>query len=99
MNNFRGRKRRDMTLWWIGDLILLFVVLPIVVVLMKRIVAPVDRIRAAVDDILRNGVILTGKLDNVPELLSVTDGAVKEISLGATRYVQRVGHLLGALDV
>jgi hypothetical protein len=39
-----------------------------------------------------NGVILTGKLDNVPELLSVTDGAVREISLGATRYVKRVGH-------
>lgn len=88
-----------MIFWWIGDLILLVVVLPIVAVLMKRIVTPVDRIRAAVDDILRNGVILTGQLDNVPELLSVTDGAVKEISLGATRYVKRVGHLLGALGV
>jgi hypothetical protein len=88
-----------MILWWIGDLILLFVVLPIVVVLMKRIVAPVDRIRATVDDILHDGVILTGELDNVPELLSVTDGAVKEIAIGATRYVKRVGHLLGALGV
>ncbi|MGH3834448.1 MAG: hypothetical protein ACRDSF_01900 [Pseudonocardiaceae bacterium] len=88
-----------MILWWIGNLILLFVVLPIVVVLMNRIVRPVDRIRAAVDDILHNGVILTGKLDNVPELLAVTDSAVKEISTGATRYVKRVGHLLGALGV
>jgi hypothetical protein len=88
-----------MILWWIGDLILIFVVLPIVVVLMKRIVTSVNRIRVAVDDILHNGVILTGKLDNVPELLAVTDGAVKEISIGATRYVKRVGHLLGALGV
>jgi hypothetical protein len=88
-----------MILWWIGDLILLFVVLPLVAVLMKRIVASVDRIRAAVDDILHYGVILTGKLDNVPSLLAVTDGAVKEISIGATRYVKRVGHLLGALGV
>lgn len=88
-----------MTLWWIGDLILLFVVLPIVVLLMKRIVAPVGRIRVAVDDILHNGVILTGKLDDVPSLLAVTDGAVKGISAGATQYVKRVGHLLGALGV
>ncbi len=88
-----------MILWWIGDLILLFVVLPIVVVLMMRIVKPVNRIRVAVDDILHDGVVLTGKLDNVPELLAVTDSAVKEISIGATGYVKRVGHLLGALGV
>jgi hypothetical protein len=88
-----------MILWWIGDLILVFVVLPIVMVLMKRIVAPVDRIRKTVDDILYHGVVLTGKLDNVPELLAVTDGAVGEIATGSTRYVKRVGHLLGALGV
>ncbi|MDQ2879788.1 MAG: hypothetical protein M3Y48_00600 [Actinomycetota bacterium] len=88
-----------MILWWIGNIILVFVVLPVVVVLMKSIVAPVDRIRETVDDILHNGVILTGELDNVPELLAVTDGAVREISIGATRYVKRVGHLLGALGV
>lgn len=85
--------------WWIGNLILIFVVLPIVVVLMNRIVAPVDRIRATCDDILYNGVILLGKLDNVPELLAETDSTVKEVSIGATRYVKRVGHLLGALGV
>ncbi len=88
-----------MILWWIGNLILLFVVLPIVAVLMKRIVTPVDRIRVTCDDILYNGVILTGELDNVPELLSETDSTVKEVSIGATRYVKRVGHLLGALGV
>jgi hypothetical protein len=88
-----------MILWWIGNAILLFVVLPIVAVLMNRIVTPVDRIRVTVDDILYNGVILTGELDNVPELLAETDSTVKEVSIGATRYVKRVGHLLGALGV
>jgi predicted nucleic acid-binding Zn ribbon protein len=99
VNDSRRKERPDMILWWIGDLILLFVVLPIVVVLMNRIVAPVNRIRATVDDILHDGVVLTGELDNVPELLAVTDSAVKEISIGATRYVKRVGHLLNALGV
>ncbi|HKR50127.1 MAG TPA: hypothetical protein VJT72_11185 [Pseudonocardiaceae bacterium] len=99
VDDSREKERLDMILWWVGNLILLFVVLPIVVVLMKRIVTPVNRIRESVDDILHNGVILAGELDNVPELLAVTDGAVKEISIGATRYVQRVGHLLNALGV
>ncbi|MGH3984927.1 MAG: hypothetical protein ACRDST_20125 [Pseudonocardiaceae bacterium] len=84
-----------MILWWIGNLILLFAVLPIVAVLMNRIVTPVDRIRATVDDILYNGVILTEELDNVPALLAETDSTVKEVSIGATRYVKRVGALLG----
>jgi hypothetical protein len=85
-----------MILWWIGNLILLFVVLPIVAVLMNRIVTPVDRIRTTVDDILYNGVILTEELDNLPALLAETDSTVKEVSIGATRYVKRVGQLLGA---
>jgi len=88
-----------MTLWWTGNLVLLFVVLPIVIVLMKRIVAPVNEIRETVDSILSDGVALTGKLDNVPELLATTDGAVKEICVGATGYVKRVGHVLGVLGV
>jgi len=88
-----------MILWWIGNAILLFVVLPIVAVLMYRIVTPINRIRVTCDDILYNGVILTGELDNVPELLAETDSTVKEVSIGATRYVKRVGHLLGALGV
>ena len=86
-----------MFLWWIGNLVLLFVVLPIVMVLMSRIVTPVNQIRETVDDILHDGVVLTGELDNVPELLAVTDGAVKEIAVGATDYVKRVGHVLGVL--
>ncbi len=88
-----------MLLWWVGDLILLFVVLPIVVVLMNRIVTPVDRIRKTCDDILYNGVILTGNLDNVPGLLAETDSTVNEVAIGATRYVKRVGGLLSALGV
>lgn len=85
--------------WWIGNIILLVVVLPIVAVLMRRIVTPVNEIRKTVDGILSDGVVLTGELDNVPELLAVTDGAVKEIAVGATEYVTRVDRLLSALGV
>lgn len=85
-----------MILWWLGNLILLFVVLPIVVVLVNRIVAPIARIRKTVDDILENGVELTGDLDNVAPLLVDTDNIVNEVCIGATRYVKGVGQLLGS---
>jgi len=91
-------REAGMFLWWIGNLILLVVAF-VVFALMQRIVKPVDRIRETVDGILYNGVILTGELDNVPDLLAETDSTVKEVSIGATRYVKRVGHLLGALCV
>ncbi len=83
-----------MILWWLGNLILLFVVLPIVVVLVNRIVDPIARIRVTVDDILKNGVELTGDLDNVAPMLTDTDRIVNEVAIGATRYVTRVGQLL-----
>lgn len=83
-----------MILFWLADLIMLVAVLPIVVILMKRIVTPIDRIRKTVDDILYNGVILTGELDNIPALLAETDSTVNEVAIGATRYVKRVAPLL-----
>lgn len=85
-----------MILWWLGNLILLFVVLPIVVVLVNRIAGPIARIRVIVDDILENGVELTGDLDNVAPLLVDTDSIVNEVAIGATRYVKGVGQLLGS---
>lgn len=84
-----------MTLWLIGNIILLVVVFPIVLILLNRILTPVQRIRKTVDDILVNGVALTGELDNVPALLATTDETVKEISVGAARYGGSVAKLLG----
>jgi hypothetical protein len=88
-----------MVVWWICALILLFVVLPLEVVLLNRIVSPVDRIRKTIDDILYHGVILTGELDNVPAMLAETDATVNEVGLGATRYAKRVVQLCEALGV
>lgn len=84
-----------MTLWWIGNAVLLLVVFPIVLVLLNRLLAAIERIRAASDDILRNGVTLTKKLDNVPALLATTDDTVKQVSVGAVRYAGSVQKLLG----
>ena len=84
-----------MVLWWIGNAILLLVILPVVVALLNRVLAAVERIRAATDEILVGGVALIGELDQVPDLLATTDKTIKEVSVGAVRYAGSVAKLLG----
>ena len=84
-----------MVLWWIGNVILLVVVLPVVVFLLNRVLAALERIRAAADNVLAGGVALIGELNGLPELLAVTDETVKEVSVGAVRYAGSVAKLLG----
>lgn len=84
-----------MVWWWIGNAILLLVVVPVLVALLNRVLAALERIRAATDDVLAGGVALTGELDDLPEMLAVTDGTVRDVSTGAVRYAGSVGKLLG----
>jgi hypothetical protein len=84
-----------MVLWWIGNAVLLLLVVPILVALLNRLLAAVERIRGASDDILAGGVALTGELDDVPELLGTTDLTIHEVAVGAVRYAGSVAKLLG----
>jgi len=73
-------------LWWVGNLVLFLVVIPVVLVLINRVVTPILDIRRHARNILDNVVVLTGDLDEVPELLAVTDEVVKQVAAGALRY-------------
>jgi hypothetical protein len=84
-----------MVLWWIGNVILLVVILPVVIALLNRVLAALERIRGATDEILAGGVKLVGELDTVPELLATTDKTIREVSVGAVRYAGSVAKLLG----
>ena len=84
-----------MVLWWIGNVILLVVVLPVVVWLLNRVLAALERVRGACDDILAGGVALIGELDGVPEALATTDKTIEEVKTGAVRYAGSVARLLG----
>ncbi|MGH3396456.1 MAG: hypothetical protein ACRDPO_17380 [Streptosporangiaceae bacterium] len=84
-----------MVLWWIGNVVLLVVILPVVIALLNRVLAAVERIRGAADEILAGGVALAGELDGVPDLLATTDKTIKEVTVGATRYAGSVAKLLG----
>jgi hypothetical protein len=82
-------------LWWIGNAVLLFVVLPVVIALLNRVLAALERIRGAADSTLGGGVALIGQLNGVPEALAETDTTIQAVTVGAVRYAGSVAKLLG----
>jgi len=83
-----------MTLWWIGNAVLLLVVVPVLVALLNRVLAALERIRKASDEILGGGVALVGELSNTPTALAQTGGTVSAVAQGAVRYAGSVAKLL-----
>ena len=84
-----------MSLWGIGNLILLIVIVPVLVAMLNRVLAALERIRAASADILAGGVALVGEVNDVPQLLATTDATIHDVAVGAVRYAGSVGKLLG----
>ncbi|MFZ9100467.1 MAG: hypothetical protein ACO20U_03900 [Candidatus Planktophila sp.] len=84
-----------MSLWGIGNLVLLVVIVPVLVALLNAVLGPLERIRGAADDALAGGVALIGELNTTPELLAKTDNVIKEVANGAVRYAGPVSKLLG----
>jgi hypothetical protein len=83
------------TLWGLGNLILLIVVVPVLVALLNRVLAALERIRGASDRILAGGVAIIGEVNDTPELLATTDQTIADVANGAVRYAGPVSKLLG----
>lgn len=84
-----------MSLWAIGNLILLVVIVPVLVALLNLVLGSLERIRGAADDALAGGVALIGEINRTPELLSETGAVIADVSNGAVRYAGSVAKLLG----
>jgi hypothetical protein len=81
-------------MWTIGNVILAVVVVPVLVALLTRVLAALERIRGAAEETLAAGVALIGEVDTAPELLATTDQTIEEVADGAVRYAGSVGKLL-----
>lgn len=82
--------------WWrIGNAILMLLVLPLVIYLLNRVLAALERIRLASDEIVADGTELVTDLGGVPDALATTDQTVRDVATGATRYADSVAKLLG----
>jgi hypothetical protein len=84
-----------MSLWTVGNIVLLVVVVPVLIALLNRVLAALERIRGAADRALAGGVATIGELADVPDRLAVTDDTIAEVANGAVRYAGSVGKLLG----
>lgn len=83
-----------MSLWAIGNLVLLLVIVPVLVALLNRVLAALERIRGAADTTLAGGAGVIGEVGSVPERLAVTGETISEVANGAVRYAGSVAKLL-----
>ena len=82
-----------MVLWYIADLLLILVVPPVVLLFLNRVLKPIMEIDKYSEDVLEHGVLLTGTLDAVPNLIRSCEltGACR---LNVTRYGLALARLL-----
>lgn len=80
-----------MTLLWIGDAVLLLVVLPVVIVLLRGVLRAVNRIVPAVETIGTAAAALSRDLDAAPALLTTQDQV--------SRTLAGIADYGGSLDV
>jgi hypothetical protein len=73
-----------MVLWIVALIVILAI--PVEVFLLNRILNPITEIRGHIDKILENGVIVTGHLDGVTDMLAETKDVVSQVAVGALRY-------------
>ncbi len=82
-----------MVLWWIANLLLLFVVAPVCLALLNKLLRPAQEIKAYADDILEHGVGITSELDAVPKLVE-TKNLTGQARDGVRRYGAALQRLL-----
>lgn len=84
-----------MALWWLGNAVLLFVVVPAVVVLLARLLGQVRRLNKLAEQTLEHGVEVAGALDGLPQLVE-TKSLTAEARTVVDRYRVALLRLVGA---
>ncbi len=82
-----------MTLWWIGNLILAVVVIPVVLVLLRNLMKPVNQIGREADAILAGSTTIAAQLDLLGGLITTRD-SIKQIGAGVGAYGAALDRIL-----
>lgn len=81
-----------MVWWWIGNIVLIVVVFPVVVTLLRDLLTVTKEIDAYAKDALEHGVLLIAQLDTLDEL-ETTQQAAERVNQGVQRYCQALQKL------
>jgi len=79
-------------LWWIGNILFLFVVIPVVIVILGTVLAPAKEIGIYADDICEHGAKFGPHLDALQEL-GTTRELVGKITPEIQRYVRALDQI------
>lgn len=82
-----------MTLWWVGNVIFIVLVIPVVVILLQRLTKSVLDVGKQVDTIHDQAGGIAIAVDDVKQLVPVRD-AVKRAGAGLTSYAKAVSRTL-----
>lgn len=81
-----------MTLMWIADLLLLFVVIPAVLFVLITLMDPIRQIKHYADDIAVHGALFGPHLESLREL-DTTRKLVKEVAVELDRYCRALDRI------
>jgi len=82
-----------MTLWWIADIVLIVVVLPVVVAILVQVLIPIFQIKRYADHIIESGAQFGPHLDEITVELLKTRDLVKAAGPEIVRYSRAVDNL------
>jgi hypothetical protein len=79
-------------LWWIGNIVFVAVIIPVVILILIQVLTPIREIRAYADDIAEHGGLFGPHLDATAELGKTRD-LVKEVNAGVVAYIQALDRI------
>ena len=79
-------------LWWIGNIIFVAVIIPLVILILIQVLTPIREIRAYADDIAEHGGLFGPHLEATAELAK-TRALVKDVNAGVIAYIQALDRI------
>jgi hypothetical protein len=79
-------------LWWIGNILFVAVIIPVVVLILIQVLTPIREIRAYADDIAEHGALFGPHLEATADLAR-TRALVKQVNEGVVAYIQAIDRI------
>jgi len=82
-----------MTLWWIGNIVFVAVIIPVVALILHRLLRPALQIKAYADDIVEHGALFGPHIADAVKELGTTQRLVADVRPELERYSRALERL------